>query len=1633
MKKKKSSNSSSLASPPLLNLVVAAHPREAHLEMEGLHRTVFPEIMKICEARGILLRIFDSARPEADQVSIEEEVFHSEFCGGLSGKTIFISILGKDYGPAPKAIPQEVIQGNPWISNFSERSLVELQILRWVLNPDSQANKVFFYFQGSLAPDSPSSAPDQKMQSLRQRIQDSGFPFREGFQSSEDFLPMAFSDLSMAVESLFPIPFPQAFFRQKALQESFLAQRQEVFAARPQLFKGISQHCIRETEPIFLVGETGIGKSALLANWVDWHRKEHPDHLVIAHFSQAAPSEAMEIPILRFLLNEIKINCGLPRDVPLSPPALRREFPRWLHMAGIKQKTIVVLDGLSLFEEGKANFLLEWLEFFPAAGISLILSQPTTGMSDSIHTRPTWTTVAVPPLTEEEKTTLIGDYIAHHGFSLTKPRIDRLVDSDRTSNPLFLTLCLKGVHAFGKPENFGGLLNEFLGSFDSEELMGKILQLFEREFHEPRAWLVRDSLTSLWASRSGLSEDEMYLLAGGKTVADHPETSSPAEPHDFPATGSHGPGHSGFPPAKPEASSAQPCTSSGTDPTAPLGGKLKRSDFGRFFRTLKPFLHGQHGVHNFFHDVFRNTVQKTWLFSLPYAHAARNRLLDLFSDPVFSFRHIHEFRYQAELGENWEILFKWLSQPETFEAFSRFDLAGLVEAWEKIEKSSRFTVLEAYSPLLLEPNKYPHLLENLGIFLLEFGHGEKARSAIRIHADACRREGDQAGLERNLVRLGRALFRHGEFEEAATVYTELSGIQHQKGDTPGEAFSLLQLARITYIEGWYEKSAKYFLSSRELFATANDPLGLERCIGSLATATFGRSRFQEAMDLFVEQETLCRANGIIEGLAGSLLGQALILKSWGDLDRALELMKTSERICRQINHLKGLPSVLNNQAAILRTRGDLSGALALFQESEGISHELGDYTGLQFSLGGQASLARSRGNLDEALRLFREQERICRTIGSKEGLQIALGGQSAIHQDWGRLKEAMDLSVQAEKLCRELEYQDGLQRILGSQASILRDRGDLDGALAKLRESEKIGRDLGLKSGLQRTLEQLALVLKARGDLDGAISLLKEQERICRDLGIKVGLQVALGNLANILYFRGEVDAAMALFHEQEKICRDLGLKDRLQNSLGGQAMIYRARGDWSKALGLLQEQETICIELGLKGGLQVSLYNQGIIALVRGNLDSAMTLFRKQEEICREAGYKEGLQASFGSQAVIYRNRGNLEKAMALFGEQEKICRSAGYKEGLQIALCGQAAILQARGDIDLALLKLKEGERICRELSHKEGLQRVLCSLSQIHVTKGDHKTAMALLQEVEKICRGLDYKSGLQRALEYQASILKSQGDLDRAMNLLKEQEKICRDLGIKAGLQACIGQQAQILKAKGDFNGALGLLKNQEGICRELGLQAGLARSLAAQAEVLSQKMDRAKEAVSLVNNAFRLAKNHGLTALSNQIQEVLKSVQMHMKPTELPIRQSDWRKFQARLAEKFLIWKELGDLNAAREKLRTQERLCRELEMPEELANCFACQAQIARELKDFETALKLNQEEEKIRRNLEDKAPLAEALILEALLLAIDLNRPREALKKAEEAYRIAEKHQVPEISQEVLKQLVNFLHGKIA
>lgn len=928
-------------------------------------------------------------------------------------------------------------------------------------------------------------------------------------------------------------------------QEAFGEERSRFFTGRIDMLKTIDNYLKgNDPYPLSVFGEGGCGKSALLAYVAKRARNSLPEAVVVSRFIGATPASSDVRALLESLCHQITRTYGGDETaIPSSYEDLVAEFPQHLALATAERPLIVFIDSLDQLSEAHDAASLAWLQAMLPEHVRIVLAtRPGKELVALRKKLPEGSVHKLGPMSPDEGNDVLELWLRDAGRTLQEPQRQEVLEKFALSgNPLYLKLAFEEARLWRSTTPLAKL------SLDVEGIIrGLYSRLSEGSNHG--SMLVGLTLGYLASSRYGLSEDELLdILSADEEMYE-----------DFIQRAKH-------------------------EPPEP---KLPVAVFSRLYYDLEPYLaqraSGGATLLTFYHRELAEVAQKDYLEG-DDGTKRHLFLADYFDTQSLGPRKIEELPWQLAKAKDWERLYALLSDLPFFSAAWGPDEYDVKVYWAQVEENSQLRMVDAYYPVLEEPNTHPeeHVFY-LATLLSNTGHPLEALSLREYLIERYGQTGDKGGLAASLGGQANILYAQGELDGAMVIYKEQERICRELGDNEGLSISLGNQAAILADWGNLDGAMELHKEEERICRELGNRDGLQQSLGNQALIYKARGDLDVAMQLHKEKERICRELGNKDGLGASLNNQALILKARGDLNDAIEVYKEAEKICRELGNKEGLQACLNNQALILADQGDLDGAMELHKEEEGICQELGNKDGLGASLNNQALILKIQGDLAGAMKLYKEDERICRELGNKDGLQGSLGNQALILQARGVMGGAMDLYKEQERICRELGNKDGLAASLGGQALILHAQGDLDGAMDLYKEQEGICRELGDKDGLQISIGNQGLVLKARGDLDGAMELHKEKERICREMGNKDGLQGSLGNQANILQARGDLDGAMELYKEQERICRELGNIEGLAPALANQALNLSNMGRSTDALALAQEAYDMAKDHGL-------------------------------------------------------------------------------------------------------------------------------------------------------------------------------------------------------------------------------------------------------------------------------------------------------------------------------------------------------------------------------------------------------------------------------------------------------------------
>ena len=460
-------------------------------ERNYLTKKIFPRIREICEKRGVRFSVLDLRWGITEEESRTGKVI--EICMDEIKRTkpFFIGLLGGRYGWIPTEeetkLNWHLAEKYPWIQEYMKEgcSITEIEMQYAVLKEAEKIDAFFFLRNMESVPakfrEKDGSPEKTKLERLRNEVLEQS---KEG-RCTADF----YSDMSglgrMVQERLLAMIDRRFPAGEKPDSLGAILQRQAFERAKLR-FNYVDngwkrsfglEHAFKSASVVFVSGEKGIGKSALLANW-------HPD-------DEAVDGTGAKWRIIRTdiddtvkdLLRLSEIFKDQLKQIDPSLPDLDGETETSVpDYAGKCSENIVwAIDGLEKVvteSVGNFNFLFSLPE-----NVKVVIA----GDSDFINRISGYAkggsrTVRVYPLEENEIIRILKERLSEHGKSLTERQEVHVMSSSILSNPSLLQLFIAELVQFGIHEQLDGFIDRLVNVSDREEFVSRVLDIIEEDF-----------------------------------------------------------------------------------------------------------------------------------------------------------------------------------------------------------------------------------------------------------------------------------------------------------------------------------------------------------------------------------------------------------------------------------------------------------------------------------------------------------------------------------------------------------------------------------------------------------------------------------------------------------------------------------------------------------------------------------------------------------------------------------------------------------------------------------------------------------------------------------------------------------------------------------------------------------------------------------------------------------------------------------------------------------------------------------------------------------------------------------------------------------------------------------------------
>jgi len=491
--------------------------------------------------------------------------------------------------PMPKDVPEETLQKFPaLLPHVGKASVTEMEFLHAVLHPMhgaaprdpkqseeyyNPAEHAFFYLRdpsymmdvadvpaqwfetyANAGSDDPVSENTEQERWRREVIPGTGRPVHDyttawhrelttpelaltqgrlaDFQhEGRDLSEVIIEDLKRGIEARFPNHVEVesktgSLQHELDQQEQFLFVNSEGFISRGDDFAELNAYVQGDSRKMFvLTAEGGMGKSMLLANWLDRCRtessQEFPDTTFHFRFVGQSDDSTTVSGVQRSLLTELQGPYGkIPdEEIPTDPGKLASFWREWLPKLEGTGQTVIVIDALNQLATGLTR--LDWLpQTSLPDGVKIIVSF-RRGAEGSEEQLQKWNEPyfkekihlgEVEPFEHAyHRRALVNAYLGQYLKELDDHLIEQLISVEGAGNPLFLKVVLSELRVFGSFEQLPQKINNDFGTDPISAFRAVLRRLASDPAYGslPSHEVVPAVFAALACSRGGLTTSEL--------------------------------------------------------------------------------------------------------------------------------------------------------------------------------------------------------------------------------------------------------------------------------------------------------------------------------------------------------------------------------------------------------------------------------------------------------------------------------------------------------------------------------------------------------------------------------------------------------------------------------------------------------------------------------------------------------------------------------------------------------------------------------------------------------------------------------------------------------------------------------------------------------------------------------------------------------------------------------------------------------------------------------------------------------------------------------------------------------------------------------------------------------------------
>lgn len=482
---KNSENIKSSIEQRAIKVFISSTFKDMQKERDYLMTHTFPALQKIAAERNVDFIPIDLRWGITEEEAKSGKVL--ELCMREIGNALpfFIGIIGSRYGWCPsigdfqasKLLSEEY----PWMKEDIEQgmSVTEMEIQYGVLRRKERINAVFFSNAGNYDITFTEDMKGGRMARLKRAIiADGRYPI---------FACISPEEIGAKVHRIFIQYFDEYFPNlptgtSTSHKPESIENNNPVYIPVKENELIIEKFLLQNNSPmLILIGEQGIGKTALLRGYLYKNNNILPEEQIASHF----------FGYHRLHMEDIII-----------------QFEQKMSINTVK---LLVLTRIEEYTPDEINTLSKWYKSLSNRPQIILTSNTNRVTNSAISDLKKGSIVQeIKPLNENCRKAYITEYLQRSSKKLSDAQMNRIVSHPLCKNMLILKSILDELLLFGKFELLDNKINELLSAETQIDFMLEKLRLLEKQYGKKQ---IQTYLSAVYLTRFGLKSEELIEIA----------------------------------------------------------------------------------------------------------------------------------------------------------------------------------------------------------------------------------------------------------------------------------------------------------------------------------------------------------------------------------------------------------------------------------------------------------------------------------------------------------------------------------------------------------------------------------------------------------------------------------------------------------------------------------------------------------------------------------------------------------------------------------------------------------------------------------------------------------------------------------------------------------------------------------------------------------------------------------------------------------------------------------------------------------------------------------------------------------------------------------------------------------------